>query len=121
AAAPSPPPRASAAPVEEAAPASTAKAAAPAAKPAREPVASRGDDAVAWERLVAQGSFEAVLDAAKRRGLEAVIAKASLADLRALADAARYARRADLAERVLLAERQRFAGTAAARDAAFLL
>ncbi len=45
----------------------------------------------------------------------------SLADLAALADAARYAGRSDLARRALLAERARFPGSAEARAAAFLL
>nr|PZN18421.1 MAG: hypothetical protein DIU78_22855 [Pseudomonadota bacterium] len=107
---------------EETPPASTAKPAPPTSKPTREARAAvRAEDGVAWARLVAQGNFDAVLDAAKRKGIEAVIARAPLTDLDALADAARYARRTDLAERVLLAKRQRFAGTAAARDAAFLL
>lgn len=74
-----------------------------------------------WGRKVAQGKFGEVLADAERQGLESVIATASPAELAALGDAARYARRAPLAERVLLAQRERFAGTASARGAAFLL
>lgn len=74
-----------------------------------------------WARKVAQGKFADVLADAERQGLDGVIAKASPAELAALGDAARYARRTALAERVLLAQRERFAGTASARGAAFLL
>ena len=41
--------------------------------------------------------------------------------IKALADAARYARRSDLARRALIAKRQRFAGSGGAREAAFFL
>jgi hypothetical protein len=75
----------------------------------------------AWTKQVAQGNFAAVLDEAERRGIERTLASGSLEELAALADAARYAGRIQLAKRVLLAERQRFASSAAARDAAFFL
>lgn len=87
-------------------------------------VAGTGSDARTgsdWNKQVAQGNFQQVLNEAEQRGLDRTIATASLAELSALADAARYARRSDLARRVLLAKRQRFAGTAAAREAAFFL
>lgn len=77
--------------------------------------------ALDWSRRAAQGEFLAVIEAAERRGLDSTLATASLADLAALADSARYARRTSLAKRVLLAERKRFPGSAAAREAAFLL
>jgi hypothetical protein len=82
-----------------------------------EPPAQRS----AWGSLVAQGKFRAVLEEAERRGVEQVLASASLAELAALADAARYARNTSLARRVLLAERQRFPRSRSAKDAAFLL
>jgi ferric-dicitrate binding protein FerR (iron transport regulator) len=74
-----------------------------------------------WSQLVAQGDFASVIQDAEKRGLERVFSTASLADLSALADAARYARRGTIAQRALLAERQRFPGSRQARDAAFFL
>lgn len=75
----------------------------------------------AWSELLAAGNFRGVLDAAEARGLDATLNHASLADLGALADAARYAHDRALAKRGLLAERTRFPASAQARGAAFLL
>ena len=58
---------------------------------------------------------------AERWGIDACLAEASSAELSALADAARYTRRGALAKRALLAQRQRFAGSRGAAEAAFLL
>jgi len=80
-----------------------------------------GSDAQAWRRQVAEGHFDAVLEQAERRGLERTLSGGSLEELGALADAARYAGRSALARRALLSERQRFAGSSAAREAAFFL
>jgi hypothetical protein len=77
--------------------------------------------ALDWARRAAQGEFTAVIEAAERRGLENTLSTASLSDLAALADSARYARRGALAKRVLLAERKRFPASGAAREAAFFL
>lgn len=74
-----------------------------------------------WGHLVAQGKFREVLTDAQRRGVEQVLAGAPLADLAALADAARYAQNGELAKKALLAERNRFPSSRAASDAAFLL
>jgi TolA-binding protein len=74
-----------------------------------------------WGHLVAQGKFREVLADAQRRGVDQMLAGAPLADLSALADAARYAKNGELAKRTLLAERQRFPNSRAASDAAFLL
>jgi TolA-binding protein len=74
-----------------------------------------------WAKLVAQGKFRAVIEDAKRRGIEQTLVAASIEDLSALADAARYESSRDLARRALLAERQRFPRSSAAREAAFLL
>jgi len=71
--------------------------------------------------MAAQGDFAAVIAAAEKRGIDATLAGASLDDLAALADSARYARRSALAKRVLLAERSRFPNSSPARDAAFFL
>lgn len=85
------------------------------------PAARASAEPHAWTKQVAQGHFAAVLDEAEQRGLDRTLASGSLEELAALADAARYAGRSQIAKRVLLAERQRFAGSAAARDAAFFL
>jgi hypothetical protein len=74
-----------------------------------------------WASLVAQGKFRSVIEDAQKRGLEQTFATASLEDLSALSDAARYARNAEIARRALLSERQRFPRSRAASDAAFLL
>jgi hypothetical protein len=74
-----------------------------------------------WSERVAGGEFAAVVAEAEARGLEGVLASAALADLVALADAARYAGRVAVARRALEAQRTRFAGTTAGRTAAFLL
>lgn len=99
-------------------PAAETRAVVPPATPA--PARASGEPH-AWTKQVAQGNFAAVLDEAERRGIERTLASGSLEELAALADAARYAGRIQLAKRVLLAERQRFASSAAARDAAFFL
>lgn len=85
------------------------------------PAARASAEPHAWTKQVAQGHFAAVLDEAEQRGLDRTLASGSLEELAALADAARYAGRIQIAKRVLMAERQRFAGSAAARDAAFFL
>ena len=74
-----------------------------------------------WTQRVAAGDFRVVLAEADQRGLESTLAQSTLADLVALADAARYAGRSDVAHRALSAQRERFAGSSAARTAAFLL
>ncbi len=74
-----------------------------------------------WSRRMARGDFEAVVEAAERRGIESVLSHGSHAELAALADAARYTRRSRLAGRALNAERQRFPETAEGREASFFL
>lgn len=74
-----------------------------------------------WAKSVAQGNFTAVLEEAEKRGVNHTIQTASLSELSALADAARYGRRTALARRVLMAERSRFAGSRSAVEAAFFL
>jgi hypothetical protein len=74
-----------------------------------------------WSRRMARGDFEAVVEAAERRGIESVLAHGSHAELAALADAARYTRRGRLAGRALNAERQRFPETAEGHEASFFL
>jgi hypothetical protein len=97
----------------------------PVEAPAREAPPARPHRArhaeASWSSLVSAGQFTRVLDAAQARGLEVVYQRATLADLEALADAARYAQRANVARDALLALRARFAKTKPARQAAFLL
>jgi ferric-dicitrate binding protein FerR (iron transport regulator) len=74
-----------------------------------------------WSEMLADGNFRGVVDAAGARGIDATLGRAPLADVVALADAARYLQERALARRGLLAERSRFAGSAEARGAAFVL
>jgi hypothetical protein len=85
------------------------------------PRAPAPEPLLTWPQSLARGDFQHILDEAAQRGLDEVWAGATSADLAALADAARYRRRNDLAQRTLLAQRQRFPQTQAARDAAFFL
>lgn len=87
---------------------------APAAAPAR-PEARR------WAELLAAGRWDRILAEADRDGVDATLASASSGDLLALADAARYRRRADLARAALLAHRRRFPDSATTLDTLFLL
>ncbi|MEA2695788.1 MAG: hypothetical protein QOI66_59 [Myxococcales bacterium] len=75
----------------------------------------------AWPRRIAAGEYAQVLREAEDRGLNAVLAGVSVADIAALADAARYLHRTDIARRALLVERSRFPRSQEARAAAFLL
>jgi TolA-binding protein len=74
-----------------------------------------------WPQLLANGDFEAIVRQAERLGVEGCLASARSADLSALADAARYGRHDELARSALQAQRRRFSGGRASRDAAFLL
>jgi hypothetical protein len=83
--------------------------------------ASGADTGSPWAARVAHGDFHGVLADAEQRGLDGVFARAPANDLSALADAARFARRADVARAALLAERGRFPGSLQGREAAFFL
>jgi TolA-binding protein len=74
-----------------------------------------------WSKRVAAGEFDAVLAEAQEIGLDGALARSSLVDLVALADAARYRGKPTVARRALLAQRERFPASTAARTAAFLL
>jgi hypothetical protein len=74
-----------------------------------------------WVEAVAAGQWDRVLAEVDRAGVKHTLAHASSDELLALADAARYRRRTGLARSALLAERNRFAGSPSALDAAFLL
>jgi hypothetical protein len=93
-----------------------------AARASLDPSAKRAEGrAEPWPELVRRGAFLAVVQAAEARGLEASLASGSVAEVRALADAARYTDHTELAERALLVLRERFAGTRHSAAAAFLL
>lgn len=77
--------------------------------------------ATSWTELVAKGRHEQVLAEARERGIPLVLSSATAADLLALADASRYGGDSALSPRALQALRDRFAGTKASTDAAFLL
>jgi TolA-binding protein len=113
------------APVREvAAPAPAGVAKAPrAAADGRAPGAGAAAEGrtLSWSKRLAAGDFEGILADADRRGFDGLLSKVPRAELGVLADAARYARRFDWARRALLAERERFPGSAEANDAAFFL
>jgi TolA-binding protein len=77
--------------------------------------------ATGWSARVAHGDFAGVIEGVERQGVDKTLVEASLPDLAAVADAARYERRQDIARRALVALRTRFAGSVQARDAAFFL
>ncbi|HET6280692.1 MAG TPA: FecR family protein [Polyangia bacterium] len=83
-----------------------------------ESITSVGTD---WRKQVARGQFHVVVRDAEDAGIDRCLASLPADRLTALADAARYTARTELARRVLVAQRQRFSGSAAAHDAAFLL
>jgi hypothetical protein len=87
------------------------------AREARAGLAFGGD----WNRRIANGDFDTVLREAEEHGSARCLHELPSDRLAALGDAARYAGRADLARRALVAQRERFAGTPAAEEAAFLL
>lgn len=74
-----------------------------------------------WNEALARGQWDRILADVERDGVESTLQTASSEELVALADAARYRRRADLARSALLAQRRRFPGSPRALDAAFLL
>jgi TolA-binding protein len=74
-----------------------------------------------WSKRVRRGAFTEVVRAARTRGVADCLASCSSADLRALADAARYTGESALATEALLALRSRFKGSYEGGAAAFLL
>jgi hypothetical protein len=108
--------RGGAAPADVVAPAEPRETDSPARPPAS---ASRGTES--WRARLAKGEYDAVVEAAERRGIAQVLSSGSLEELGALADAARYSRRSDLAQRTLASIRQRFSGSTRAREATFFL
>ena len=72
-----------------------------------------------WASAVARGEFSRVVDEAESRGVATCLDQCSTADLRHLADAARYTRHFELSEQALMALRRRAPGEAP--GAAYLL
>jgi hypothetical protein len=96
--------------------AATKETPAPAAtSPAKGPPARR------WAADLASGHWDRILADVDRDGVNATLETAASDDLFALADAARYRRRADLARAALLAHRRRFPHAPRSLDAIFLL
>lgn len=75
----------------------------------------------AWSKLLAKGQFESIVQLAESPSRPNCAETCNASDLRILAEAARYAGRADLAETTLLALRKRFASHSESAKAAFLL
>lgn len=74
-----------------------------------------------WNRRLAHGQWDRILDEAKRAGIEVTLGEASSEDLFALANAARYRHDFDLARSALLAERRRFPTSVRALEAIYVL
>jgi hypothetical protein len=85
------------------------------------PPRANGDFGSGWRKQIARGAFAEILREAEARGTESCLRSLPSERLAALGDAARYSGRTDLARRVLNAQRERFAGSAAASEATFLL
>lgn len=98
--------------------ASSSKLEAPSAASAQAAPAASGRR---WSEAMARGLWDRILADVERDGVNETLQAASSEELVALADAARYRRRADLARGALLAQRRRFPGSARALDALFLL
>ena len=74
-----------------------------------------------WAQALASGHLDDILNDVDRVGAKAAVDSASIDDLFALADAARYRRRASLAREALLSARRRFPDAARTVDADYLL
>jgi hypothetical protein len=87
------------------------------------PQATTGVPAAAgsWSKLVSSGDFARVVRDAEAEGVSRAVSTRSLADLRALGDAARYQGNATLARGAFKAIRTRFPSSGEARTAAFLM
>jgi TolA-binding protein len=76
---------------------------------------------VSWPTLASRGDYARIVAEAEARGIDAVLASGSDAELAALGDACRFLGRIDLATRVLNATRSRFPGSSRAASAAYVL
>jgi hypothetical protein len=114
-AAPSVEPSAATASVPEPAPSAAASATPSASTTAPEPAP------VSWSGLIAAGKYEQVMRLARGMGIGSVLSSGSQEQLVALGDAARYTGDGGTSRKVLLALRDRFPTSGAAKTAAFLL
>ncbi len=90
--------------------------------PIRRPPASRpAAPTLTWREQAEAGRYRDAMAEAERRGFERILREASGADLLTLAEAARYAGRAERAEQALRSVRARFGRGEDAAVAAFLL
>jgi hypothetical protein len=76
---------------------------------------------IAWADLARRGEFKSVVEQAKERDIDTCLGSCSIADLRALADSARYVGQPELAEQALKAMRHRLGGGEQRAWAAFML
>jgi len=74
-----------------------------------------------WSERMASGDLQSIVDDAVEHGVEATVMERTSEELAVLEATARYRKRPDIARRALLAQRARFAGSARAKEAAFLL
>ena len=86
-----------------------------------EPNLAESQPSESWSSMIARGEFDAVVKDAQDRGLGLTLDQAPASDLIALADAARYSRRADVARQALEHVRERFPDTSRSSEAAFFL
>jgi hypothetical protein len=99
-----------------------AQASAPRTHSARAHGPTARDQAAAdLAELVSDGKFEAALQAAQRRGISTLLRSGTLAELSAVADAARFAGKKELARQVLGTLRTRFPNSPDGRAAAYFL
>jgi ferric-dicitrate binding protein FerR (iron transport regulator) len=100
--------------------------ASPAAKTARDietddEHAKQADRRGRWQAMLGKGLFEDIVNDARTRGVDSVLASGSPAELAALAQAAGYSGKTALAERTWNAIRSNHSGSASARRGAFFL
>lgn len=92
------------------------------ARPASPPEKSRMPDEMAeWKKMLQAENYTAAVEIVERSGLAAFADTAPLADLQAMASAARYASKPQTALVLLVSMRTRFPGTPSASVAAFLM
>jgi hypothetical protein len=87
------------------------------ANPAKSEPAHR----IAWGELARRGEYNSVVEQAKERDVQTCLTSCSIAELRALADSARYVGQPGLAEQSLKAMRRRLSGGEQRAWAAFML
>lgn len=93
----------------------------PAIEEAEVPPGALDPGPLSWAEHYEREDYRAAIDAALESGLDDLLAGGTQQELRQLGDAARYAGRGAVATKVLETIRERFAESAHARTAAFLL